>query len=274
MELELDNSCAKAQDGELDDHQRLHHLLLLSVCYSATITLFKISYFIPALLPIGPTLFHPSHPMSSGVHCYFCVPSVELFIICPVHMTEAQAPRISVHEAQIHCLLCPPPYGFHGSSAILGSLLLLKSCPAPYAVVAQASLDSAPPVAVLTRSSPDQSTQLSSLISVGEVLLCVVVVQGLVYHRADESIPTLPITLLHIELAVEEDGEDTDFSEGAVELQLPGLFLSIVHLLAIYKPAELDLGIILTNVHHNTRDLGIPRDREYILELWWEDEDG
>lgn len=65
--------------------------------------------------------------------------------------------HLSVHEAQIHCLLCPPPYGFHGSSAILGNLLLLKSCPAPYAVVAQASLDSAPPVAVLKRSSSDQS---------------------------------------------------------------------------------------------------------------------
>lgn len=70
-----------------------------------------------------------------------------------------------------------------------------------------------------------------------------------------------------------QDGEDTDYAEGAVELLLPGFRLSCVYFYVIYKPAKLDIGIILANVHHHTRDLGTQRDREHVLGLWGEDED-
>lgn len=49
--------------------------------------------------------------------------------------------------------------------------------------------------------------------------------------------------------------------------------LSCVDFHVIYKPAEPDLGIILANVYHNTRDLRSQSDGEHIFGLWGEDED-
>lgn len=78
--------------------------------------------------------------------------------------------------------------------------------------------------------------------------------------------------LLAIQPVLVLDGEDTDYTEGAVELLLPGLSLSCVHFHAIHKPSDLDLRVILANVYHNTRDFGGQRDCEHVLGLWWEDE--
>ncbi|CAO2587586.1 hypothetical protein LEMLEM_LOCUS4553 [Lemmus lemmus] len=54
-ELELDDSCAEAQDGELDGLWTtitiFITLFLLSVCYSATVTLFKVGT-VPPLSPV------------------------------------------------------------------------------------------------------------------------------------------------------------------------------------------------------------------------------
>uniref|UniRef100_A0A8C9P035 Ig-like domain-containing protein n=1 Tax=Spermophilus dauricus TaxID=99837 RepID=A0A8C9P035_SPEDA len=61
-ELSLDESCAEAQDGELDGLWTtltiFISLFLLSVCYSATVTLFKVGHTVPVLSPC-----HPPCPM-------------------------------------------------------------------------------------------------------------------------------------------------------------------------------------------------------------------
>ncbi|CAO2587584.1 Ig gamma-3 chain C region [Lemmus lemmus] len=59
-ELELDDSCAEAQDGELDGLWTtitiFITLFLLSVCYSATVTLFKVKWIFSSVMGLKQTL--------------------------------------------------------------------------------------------------------------------------------------------------------------------------------------------------------------------------
>ena len=87
--------------------------------------------------------------------------------------------------------------------------------------------------------------------------------EGYVVDLALELFPLEPVLVC--------DGEDTDHTEGAVELLLTRLRLGCVHLLVIHKPADLDLRVF--QVHHHTCDLRGSGNGEGVLGFRGEDED-
>lgn len=138
-DTELDNICAEAQDGELDALWTtitiFISLFLLSVCYSATVTLFKVSHTVPVIT---------------------CAPYCAMLLITGLYGMQCCLPFWMTQSHNVPCSLHDAPYCHH-SIAMLPHAV--PHCPLLPAMLSHAVVSShSPSCLILPILSPTLST--------------------------------------------------------------------------------------------------------------------